>query len=66
VKVQNLHNGARTSLVLLFSSLWVTRLAVMGFDLTVIAPHISADNWMKALLSKTLSTRARLSFAHHQ
>ena len=40
VKIQNLHNGARTSLVLLFSSLWVTHLAVMGFDLTVIAPQI--------------------------
>ena len=30
--VQNLHNSARTSLVLLFSCLWVTHLASMGFD----------------------------------
>ena len=29
---QNLHNSGRTSLVLLFSSLWVTHPADMGFD----------------------------------
>ena len=28
-------------------------------------PHPPADNWIKALLSKALSTRARLSFSHH-
>ena len=33
--VQNLHSSVRTSLVLLFSSLWVT-LAGMGFDFTTI------------------------------
>ena len=35
--IQNLHNAGRTSLVLLFSSLWVTHLAGMGFDFIVIA-----------------------------
>ena len=30
--IQNLHNSGRTSLVLLFSSLWVTHPAGMGFD----------------------------------
>jgi len=29
-------------------------------------PHSSADNWIKALLSKALPTRARPSFSHHQ
>ena len=36
--VQNLHNSARTSLVLSFSHLWVTHLAFLGFDIIVIAP----------------------------
>ena len=36
--VQNLHNSVRTSLVFLFSSLWVTHLAFMGFDLIAIVP----------------------------
>lgn len=36
--VQNLHNSRRTSLVLLFSSLWVTYLAGMGFYFLVIVP----------------------------
>ena len=36
--VQNLHNNGRTSLLLLFSSLWVTHLVGMGFDFIVIAP----------------------------
>ena len=35
---QNHHNSGRTSLVLLFSSLWVTLLAGMGFDFIMIAP----------------------------
>ena len=35
--IQNLRNSGRTSLVLLFSSLWVTHLAGMGFDFIVIA-----------------------------
>ena len=35
---QNLHSSGWTSLVLLFSSLWVTHLAVLGFDFIVIAP----------------------------
>ena len=29
-------------------------------------PYPSADNWIKALLSKALATRARPSFSHHQ
>ena len=29
-------------------------------------PHLSADKWIKALLSKALPTRARPSFSHHQ
>jgi len=29
-------------------------------------PHSSADNWIKALLSKALLTRARPSFSYHQ
>jgi len=28
--------------------------------------HSTADNWIKALLSKALPTRARPSFSHHQ
>ena len=36
--VQNLHNSGRTSLVLLFSSLWVTHLVGMGFDFIVPVP----------------------------
>ena len=36
--VLNLHNGGRTSLVLLFSSLWVTQLAGMGLDFIMIVP----------------------------
>ena len=35
---QNHHNSGRTSLVLLFSSLWVTLLAGMGFDFIMIVP----------------------------
>ena len=31
-----------------------------------VQPHPSADNWIKALLSKTLPCRARPSFSHHQ
>ena len=36
--VQNLHNSGRSSLVLLFSSLWVMHPAGMGFDFTVTVP----------------------------
>ena len=36
--VQNLHNSGRTFLVLLFSSLWVTHQAGMGFDFIMIVP----------------------------
>ena len=36
--VQNLHNSGRTSLVLLFSSLWVSYLAGMVFHCIVIVP----------------------------
>ena len=35
--IQILSNSGRTSLVLLFSSSWVTHLVGMGFDFTVIA-----------------------------
>ena len=35
---QNLHNSGRTSLVLLFSSLWVTHPAGMGCDFITIVP----------------------------
>ena len=38
--LENLHNSARTSLVLFFSSLWVTHLEGMGFDCIVIAPFL--------------------------
>ena len=38
--VQNFHNSARTSLVLLFCSLWVTHPAGMSFDFMVIAPQL--------------------------
>ena len=34
------HNSERISLVLLFSSLWVTHLAGMGFDLIMIVPLV--------------------------
>ena len=37
---QNFHNSARTSLVLLFCSLWVTHPAGMSFDFMVIAPQL--------------------------
>ena len=36
--VQNLHNSGRTSLVLLFSSLWVIHLVGVGFDFIIIVP----------------------------
>ena len=36
--VQNLHNNAGTSLVFLFSSVWVTCAVGMGFDFVMIAP----------------------------
>ena len=41
--VQNLHNSGKTSLVLLFSSLWVTHVVSMGFDFIMICtlPNIS-------------------------
>ena len=31
-----------------------------------VQPHPPADNWIKALLSKALSTRTRSSYSHHQ
>ena len=37
-RIQNLHNNARTSLVLLSSSLWITHPPDMGFDFIVIVP----------------------------
>ena len=36
--IQNLHNSGRTSLLLLFSSLWVTHPMGMRFDFIVIVP----------------------------
>ena len=41
--VQNLHNSGRTSLVLLFSSLWITHPAGMEFDFIVITPLLPSD-----------------------
>ena len=37
---QNHHNTGRTSLLLLFSSLWVTHLAGMGFHFIMIVPFL--------------------------
>ena len=31
-----------------------------------VQPHSSADNWIKALLTKALPTRTRPRFSHHQ
>ena len=42
--VQNLHNSGSTSLVLLFSSLWVTHLTGMGFDFIMISPHLPVSS----------------------
>jgi len=42
--VQNLYNSGRTSLVLLFSSLWVTQPVGMGFDFIVIVP-LPSSHW---------------------
>ena len=39
---QNLHNSGRTSLVLLFSSLWITHLVGMGFDFIMIVPLLQS------------------------
>ena len=39
-EVQNLYNGARTSLVLLFSNLWVTHQVGTGFDFIMIMPFL--------------------------
>ena len=44
--IQNLHNRGRTSLVLLFSSLWVTHLVGIGFDLIMIAPLFGLPLWL--------------------
>ena len=40
--VQNLHNSGRTSLVLLFSSLWVAHPEDMGFDFIMIVPILQS------------------------
>ena len=40
--VQNLHNSGKTSLVLLFSSLWITHMVGMGFDFIMIAPLLTS------------------------
>ena len=42
--VQNLHNGGRTSLVLLFSRLWVSHLVGMGFDFIMIVPLLPSPS----------------------
>ena len=44
-EVQNLLNSWRTSLVLLFSSLWVTHLAGMRFDFIIIVPLLPS-HWL--------------------
>ena len=41
--VQNLHNSVRTSLMLWFSSLWVTHPAGVGFDFIVMAPLLPSN-----------------------
>ena len=41
-EAQNLHNSGRTSLVLLFSTLWVTHLVGMGFDFIMIVPLLKS------------------------
>ena len=48
--VQNLHNKGRTSLVLLLSSLWITHLAGIGFDLSWLCPsyHFTAASCLWA------------------
>ena len=38
--VENLHNSGRTSLVLLFSSLWIIHSVGVGFDFIMIAPFL--------------------------
>ena len=45
-QVQKLYNNGRTSLVILFSSLWVTHLATMGFEFIVTLPsyHLAATS----------------------
>ena len=40
--VQNLHNSVRTSLVLFFSSLWVTHLVGIGFGFIMIVPLLQS------------------------
>ena len=40
--IQDLHNSGRSSLALLFSSLWVIHPAGIGFDFIMIAPFLSS------------------------
>ena len=41
-RAQNLYNSGRTSLVILFSNLWVSHLVGMGFDLIMIVPLLQS------------------------
>ena len=41
-EAQNLHNSGRISLVLLFSSLWVTYLVGLGFDFIMSVPLLQS------------------------
>ena len=54
--------------VWLFATPWTVGWVTSGQKTTKegVPPHPSADNWIKALLSKALPTRARPSFSHHQ
>ena len=54
--------------VWLFGTPWIVGWVTSGQKTTKegVPPHPSADNWIKALLSKALPTRARPSFSHYQ
>ena len=61
-----LHNSGRNSFVLLFSSLWVTNPAGMGFDFIVMAPLLSTISLLlpclwTSMCSHLLSWTARRS-----
>ena len=51
----NLHNSVRTSLILLFSSLWVTHPMGMGFDFIMIAPLLPSNCCFSLVLGCGLS-----------
>ena len=51
----NLYNSVRTSLILLFSSLWVTHPMGMGFDFIMIAPLLPSNCCFSLVLGCGLS-----------